>query len=145
MVAERPDQLGHRYDFCDGFIGIVTVLGADSPEITSAASVLLSGNHELAPGVIFGLNISALFGLSAIISDGLTVTRVKLLLNIGIALCVTLFVGMLTLGWFGAFSAGLLLAIVIAPYVASRNDVGRHPYIGLVAAASDITKNATAF
>ena len=121
VLAERLNQLGQRYHFRAGLLGIVTALGADLPEIASAASALLSGNHELGRGVIFGsniFNIAALFGLSAILVGRLPVTRANLLLNGGLALWVTIVVGLLNLGWLGTSAAGLLLAVVIAPYLA---------------------------
>ena len=120
VLAERLDQLGHRYHFRAGLIGIVTALGANSPEIASAASALLSGQHELGRGVIFGsniFNIAALFGLSAIVAGRLPVSRANLLLNGGIALWVTVVVGLQNLGWLGHVTAGLLLLVVVAPYV----------------------------
>jgi cation:H+ antiporter len=52
-------------------LGIVTALGADSPEIASAITALAAGHSDLGVGVVIGSNIfnlAALLGLSALVA-----------------------------------------------------------------------------
>ena len=71
VMARRLDQTTAWLRFPEGLVGLVTALGADTPEISSALTGIMSGNHELGLGVIIGSNIfnlAALLGVSAIIS-----------------------------------------------------------------------------
>ncbi len=46
-------------------------MGADSPEIATAVTALVSGQHDLSRGVMFEsnlFNLAALFGLGAVIA-----------------------------------------------------------------------------
>jgi cation:H+ antiporter len=120
VLSERLDQVGHRFCFPPGLIGLVTALGADSPEIASAVSAIFSGQHELGRGVIFGsgiFNIAMLIGFSALIVGGVSISPATLALNGGAALILTLIVGAQTVGWIGSMAAGLLLAAVLVPYL----------------------------
>jgi cation:H+ antiporter len=49
--------VGHRLRLPPGLIGLVTALGADSPEISFTATAIIGGQHDLGRGVIFGSNI----------------------------------------------------------------------------------------
>jgi len=120
VLSERLDQVGHRFRLPPGLIGLVTALGADSPEIASAATAIIGGQHDLGRGVIFGsniFNVAMLLGLSAAVAGRVAMSRANLGFNAAIALCVTLVVGAQTLGWTGRMVTGLLLLAVVIPYV----------------------------
>ena len=120
VLAERLDQLGHKFHFRAGLLGIITALGADAPEIAASAAALLIGHHDLGRGVIFGsniFNIAFLFGLSASIAGWVRIGRNNFLLNGGVSLLVTLIVGAQAMGWLGSVNTGVLLALLLIPYV----------------------------
>ena len=120
VLAERLDQVGHRFRLPPGLIGLMTALGADSPEIASAVAAIIGGQHDLGQGVIFGsniFNVAALLGLSAMVAGRVAISRSNLVLNGGVALWLTMVVGARTMGWIGQLAAGVLLGVVIVPYV----------------------------
>ena len=120
VLAERLDQVGRRFAFPAGLLGLVTALCADSPEIASALTALIGGQHELGRGVIFGsniFNIAALFGISTLVVGRIPIARPILALNGGVALWLALVVGAQALGWLGALGAGLLLVMVVVPFL----------------------------
>ena len=119
VLAERLDQAGHRLNFPPGLIGLVTALGADSPEIASAVTAMISGQHDLGRGVIFGsniFNIAALLGVTALVARRVAVSRPNLVLNGGVALALTLAIATQTMGWLGPLPTGLLLLAIALPY-----------------------------
>jgi cation:H+ antiporter len=121
VVAERLEQVGERLRFPAGLLGLVTALGADSPEITSALTALIGGQHDLGRGVIYGSNIfnlAFLLGSSALVAGVTVIGRANLILNGGAALAVTLIVGAQSAGLIGVTLTGLLLAVAVIPYFA---------------------------
>jgi cation:H+ antiporter len=121
VVAERLDQVGESLRFPAGLLGLVTALGADSPEITSAITALIGGQHDLGRSVIYGSNIfnlAFLLGFSALVAGVTVIGRANLILNGGVALVVTLIVGAQSAGAIGATLTGILLAVVVIPYIA---------------------------
>lgn len=80
VLSERLDQVGHRLRLPPGLIGLVAALGADSPEIASAAAAIIGGQHDLGRGVIFGsniFNVAMLLGLSAVVAGRVAMSRVR--------------------------------------------------------------------
>ena len=121
VLAERLDQVGERFRFPPGLVGLMTALGADSPEIASAITALVGGQHDLGRGVIFGsnvFNVAFLLGFSALAAGHVAMGRANLLLNGGMALAVTLVVGAEAAGLLGPFGSGLFLAALLLPYLA---------------------------
>ena len=121
VLAERLDQVGERFRFPPGLVGLMTALGADSPEIASAITALVGGQHDLGRGVIFGsnvFNVAFLLGFSALVAGRVAMGRANLLLNGGMALAVTLVVGAEAAGLLGPLGSGLVLAALLLPYVA---------------------------
>lgn len=121
VLAQRIDQIGHKFRFPAGLFGLVTALAADLPEITSAVSAIIGGQHELGRGVIFGsniFNIAALIGLNAVIFGWIAVERPNVALNAGVAVWITAVIGAQAMGWLGPVSTGLLVLLVFGPYLA---------------------------
>ena len=57
---------------------MISALGADTPEISSAVTALFVGQHGIGVGIVIGSNIfnlAALLGLSALFVGRLTVRR----------------------------------------------------------------------
>ncbi len=67
VLGERIEQLGARLGFTEAFLGILTALGADAPEISSAVTAH-RGQHDLRLAIVFGSNVfnfTAVLALSA--------------------------------------------------------------------------------
>ena len=120
VFGRTLDRVSERLGASEGLHGILTALGADAPEISTAVVALASAHGKLGVGVVVGwnvFNLAALLGLSAIVAGEVAVHRHGLLLNGGAALAVTAIGTALVLDAIGAVAAFVLLAAVILPYV----------------------------
>ena len=121
VLSHRLDQVGTHLRLSEGLLGLVTALGADSPEIATAITALVGGQHDMGSGVIFGsnvFNLAALFGLGALVAGRIACGRETLLLNAGVAIAVTAILAWQLLFAGSPLIAGALLAAVMLPYVA---------------------------
>lgn len=112
-------RLGSKLGLAAGLIGLLTALGADSPEISSAITAVLRGAKDVGLGVILGsnlFNLAALLGFSTVVAGQIGFRRILLWLDGGVALWATLIVGLLFLGLAPVLSLLLILA-VFAIYV----------------------------
>ena len=119
--------LGSKLTLTEGFLGLLTALGADAPEIASAIAALLAGAADLGRGVVLGsnlFNLAMLLGLSAVLAGRVRLRRQGLLLDGTVALCTLLVVAALLLGLLAPVLALVLLAVLLIPYVVL---VGLHP------------------
>ncbi len=119
--------LGSKVHLTEGFLGLLTALGADAPEIASAIAALLAGAADLGRGVVLGsnlFNLAMLLGLSAVLAGQVRMRRQGLLLDGAVALFTLLVVAALLLGLFTPVLAIVLLAVLLLPYVLL---VGLHP------------------
>src|SRR6266536_1372325 len=119
--------LGTKLTLTEGFLGLLTALGADAPEIASAIAAMLAGAADLGRGVVLGSNIfnlAMLLGLSAVLAGQVRMRRQGLLLDGTVALFTLLVVSALLLGLFTPVLTLALLAMVLLPYVLL---VGLHP------------------
>src|SRR5207244_1764084 len=120
FFARKLDQLSERLGVSEGLHGIMTALGADAPEISTAITALVSSHSKLGVGVVIGsnvFNLAALLGLSALVAGHVRIHRHGLLLNGGVALLVTGLAAALVLGGLGPLAVTLLLFAVLVPYV----------------------------
>ena len=118
--AREIDRTGERLGASEGLHGILTALGADAPEITSALAALIAGNSKIGVGVVVGsnvFNLAALLGLSALVAGYVRIHSHGLMLNGGVALAVTALGAALILGAIGAVAATVLILAVLVPYV----------------------------
>jgi len=110
-------RLGTNVGLAAGLVGLLTALGADAPEISSAITALLSGAKDVGLGVILGsnlFNLAALLGLSAVVASRISFRRVVLALDGAVALWATLVVGaMLLLGLPPIVALVLVLAVFV--------------------------------
>jgi cation:H+ antiporter len=120
VLARELDRIGERLGFSEALLGIVTAVGADAPEISSAVAALVSGHEDTGVGVVVGsnvFNIAALLGLSAVIAGPVRIHVHGLALTGGVAVAVALVGAMLVLGWLPAGATLALAALVLVPYV----------------------------
>jgi cation:H+ antiporter len=120
VFARKLDEVSERFGASEGLHGILTALGADAPEISTAIAAVAASHGRLGVGVIIGsnvFNLAALLGLSALVAGSVRIHRHGLLFNGSAALLVTAIAAALVLGAFGALAATLLLVAVLAPYI----------------------------
>jgi cation:H+ antiporter len=113
-------RLGTNVGLAAGLVGLLTALGADGPEISSAITALLSGAKDVGLGVILGsnlFNLAALLGFSALVAGRVSFRRVLLALDGGVALWATLVVGLMLLVGLAPIIALVLVLAVFLFYV----------------------------
>jgi cation:H+ antiporter len=118
--ARRLDRLGAKYGLPEVWIGVLTAIAADGPEVSSALVALIKGAHDASVGVIVGsntFNLAAMIGASALIAGCVQVARNTLVLEGTVALAVTAIVIALLVGWLSPVGAVLAIACFLGPYL----------------------------
>jgi cation:H+ antiporter len=113
-------RLGANAGLAAGLVGLLTALGADAPEISSAITALLSGAKDVGLGVILGsnlFNLAALLGFSAVVAGRVSFRRILLALDGSVALWATLVVAAMLLGGLAPVVALVLVLAVFLFYV----------------------------
>jgi cation:H+ antiporter len=113
-------RLGLKVGLAAGVIGLLTALGADAPEISSAITALLSGAKDVGLGVVLGsnlFNLAALLGFSTVVARRIGFRPLLLWLDGGVALWATLVIGLLFLIRLAPLIAFLLIGVVFLLYV----------------------------
>jgi cation:H+ antiporter len=114
------ERLADRLRPRGGHLGLLTALGANSPEITAGITGLASGTHAAGYGVVLGsnlFNLAGLLGIGALVAGRLELRRQALALHGGVAVAVTAVAGALLFGLLPAVGAAVLIAVVFVPYV----------------------------
>jgi cation:H+ antiporter len=112
--------LGSKLNWTDGFLGLLTALGADAPEISAAIAALFAGAADLGRGVVLGsnlFNLAMLLGLSAVLAGQVRIRRQGLTLDGTVALLTLLVVSALLLGLLSPALTTGFLAVLFLPYV----------------------------
>lgn len=120
VLVRGLSVLGSHLNWTDGFLGLLTALGADSPEIASAIVALFVGAPDLGRGVVLGsnlFNLAMLLGLSAVLAGRVRMRRQGLTLDGTVAVLTLLVVASLLLGFLAPALALVLLAVLFIPYV----------------------------
>ncbi len=112
--------LGTKLKLTEGFLGLLTALGADAPEIAAAIASLLAGAADLGRGVVLGsnlFNLAMLLGLGALLTGQVRIRRQGLALDGAMAVLTLLVVAALLLGLLSPVLTVVLLAVLLLPYV----------------------------
>ena len=120
VFGRKLDGVSERLGASEGLHGILTALGADAPEISTAIAAMVASHGDIGVGVVVGsnvFNLAGLLGLSAVLAGRVAIHRHGLLFNGGVALVVAAVGTALVLGGIGALAATVLLLAVLAPYV----------------------------
>jgi cation:H+ antiporter len=120
VLARELDRLGERLGFSEALLGIVTAIGADAPEVSSAVAAIVAGHTDTGVGVVVGsnvFNIAALLGLSAVIAGRVRIHRHGLVLTGGVAVAIALVGAALVMRWLPSGVALALGVLLAAPYV----------------------------
>jgi cation:H+ antiporter len=121
LLVWGTSRLGFKLGLAAGLVGLLTALGADSPEIASAMSAIFSGAREVGVGVVLGsnlFNLAALLGLPGVVRGRLPVRRVVTVVDGTVSLLITLLAAGLLIGRLPAAAALIPITIVLAVYVA---------------------------
>jgi cation:H+ antiporter len=120
VLVRGLDRLGVHLRLQEGLLGLLTALGADAPEVTSALLALRAGHADVGMGVVLGsnvFNLAALLGVGAIAAGHVRVRRIGLGLNGGVALLTTVFVGGLLTEIISPAITVFLVLLVFVPYL----------------------------
>lgn len=129
IFAERLDHLGERLGLPEGLLGLLTAVGADTPELATAIAALATGAHSVGFGVVVGsnvFNLGAMIGVSALLCGSVTIKRDALALEGGVALAVTGAMVLLGFRVLPAWATLTIALVVLVPYavVAFRRELG---------------------
>ncbi len=119
-LSRQLERLSGRLGLAAGVLGLITALGADSPEIASAATALSRGSQDLGNGIVIGsnmFNIAALFGFGALIGGRYRIARAAIILNGIVATAIAIAVGALLLGHFNRVAAGAVIGVTFVVYI----------------------------
>ena len=122
LMVRGLTRLGSKLRLSEGLVGLLTALGADAPELSSAVIAILAGSHAVGLGVVLGsnlFNLAALLGGAALVSGHLSVHRPALLLDGTVGLAAVLVAGLLVAGRLPAGAAAALLLTLFAAYAAA--------------------------
>lgn len=114
------DRLGEQLGLSEGLLGLLTALGANSPEIVAAVTALISGAHDIGYGLVLGsnlFNLAGLLGLSAVLIGRIEQDRAGLLLHGSVAIMTTAAAVALVMGWIEPIWMLAALLLIMAPYV----------------------------
>ncbi len=120
LLLRGLQRLTVKLRLTEGLLGLLTALGADAPEISSAIAALIAGSADVGRGVVLGSNIfnlAMLLGLSAVVSGQVRARRQSLVFNGTMALLMLLVVAALLLDFLATFPAMILLVVLFIPYV----------------------------
>jgi cation:H+ antiporter len=120
MLVWGLTRLGFKLGMAAGLLGLLTAFAADSPEIASATSAVLSGAREVGVGVIIGsnvFNLAALLGLPGIISGRLLLPRTVVVLDGSANLLVTLVAVAMLAGLVSTLAAVTLFLVILVVYL----------------------------
>jgi cation:H+ antiporter len=120
VFGRKLDGVSERLGVSEGLHGILTALGADAPEISTAIAAIVAGHDDAGVGVVIGastFNLAALLGVSALVAGSVAIHRHGLLLNGVVGLAVVGVGIALLLGAIAVWAALLLIAAVFVPYV----------------------------
>jgi cation:H+ antiporter len=120
VFGRKLDGVSERLGVSEGLHGILTALGADAPEISTAIAAIVAGHDDAGVGVVIGastFNLAALLGVSALVAGSVVIHRHGLLLNGLVGLVVVGIGAALLLGAIGEWAAVVLIAVVFVPYV----------------------------
>ena len=91
FLSRALGRLGPRLNIPEQLLGFITALGADSPEISAAVVSMISGQQDVAVGVVFGsnlFNLASLLGVTAVIAGQISLPRAAVLLKDGKNRCL---------------------------------------------------------
>lgn len=137
------ERLGRRLRSRSGHLGLLTALGANSPEITAGVTALVSGAHDAGYGVVLGsnlFNLAGLLGVGAVVAGRVALRPPALTLHGAVGVAITLVAVALVRGDLPVDASALAIATIFGAYVVllglSPATLERLPGGGMLAAAA---------
>ena len=127
-LVVRLERIGERLGLTEAMLGLLAALCADAPEITSSATALVRGQHDVGVGVVLGsnvFNLAALLGLGAVVAGRVALHRRVVLFDGAVALSVAAVAIAALLGGVSPRVGLLLVLAVFVPYVVASAAGGR--------------------
>jgi cation:H+ antiporter len=120
VLVVRIERIGVRLGVTESVLGLAAAVAADAPEITSAITALVRGQHDVGVGVVLGANVfqlAALLGLGALAADGIRLERLLVAFEGVSALWLALLAAAVVAADFPPAPALGLALVVFVPYV----------------------------
>jgi cation:H+ antiporter len=133
IFAKHLDSVAIRLGMADALLGLLTALAADGPEVASAVTALVRGEHQVGVGVVVGsnaFNLAAMIGGGAIAAGRIRARPASLRLEAVMAAAALAAAGGVVTGVVGPWPALAALTCVLVPYVwlvARSDDDAGHP------------------
>jgi len=121
LLVTRLERIGQRLGLSEALLGMVAVVAANAPEITSAVTALIHHQGKIGAGVIIGsnvFNLAALLGLGAVVAGQLALHRKVVLLGGVVAGWIALVCLVTVLGLIPAAAGLAAVLAMLLPYVA---------------------------
>jgi len=118
-LASELEELDRVYLLLPGLLGLITALGADSPEISSALTAIVGGENEVGAGIVLGsnlFNLAALIGVSALVAGPVATPRRVFAFGGAVSLVETALAACVLLKILTPIVGALAIAIVFAIY-----------------------------
>jgi cation:H+ antiporter len=134
-LVSRLERLASRWHLSEAMLGLLVALAADAPEISSAVTASVRGQHAIGAGVVLGsnvFNLAALLGLGAIVARRIELHRRVVVFEGVPALWIAVVSATVVSVGAGAGIGLALVLLVVAPYlVVSAVPVPRLRALGL--------------
>ena len=120
VLIVRIERLGARFGLTEALLGLAAAVAADAPEITSALTALVRGQHDVGVAVILGANVfqlAALLGIGALAAGGIRLDRRVVVFEGFAATWLALVAYALVARGLPATPALVLALLVFVPYV----------------------------
>lgn len=120
-LVRHLERLGEHFQVPDLALGLVVALAADGPELVSAVTALVGGQHSVAIGVLVGsnvFNIAALLGLGPLLAGWVPLHRRVVILEGVVALAVGLPASALVVGHLRPWPAAWACLLPFLAYLA---------------------------
>jgi cation:H+ antiporter len=135
LLVSRLERLGKRLGLSEASLGLLAALAADSPEVTSAITALLHGEHSVGAGVVLGsnvFNLAALLGSATVVAGWVALHRRVVVLNGSVATWTAVVSVLAVTGRVSALVGLVLVLVVLVPYVLIVSSSGRRALAALV-------------
>ncbi len=120
LLVRGLTRLGTKMGFSEGLLGLLSALGADSPELSSAVIAIVAGAGAVGVGVVVGsnlFNLAALLGLSALVAGGVRIRRAPLVFDAAVGLLIMVTAAGMVAGLLPPAAAAVAIGLVAAGYV----------------------------
>lgn len=120
LLPHTIDGIARRLGAPPAYTGLLTALGANSPEVATALAAMITGAKAVGYGVVLGsnlFNLAGLLGLAAIVAGSVGLPPRATAVHGGVGLLVTIVGVVLVAGYLAPWLAAALIGALFLPYV----------------------------